>query len=377
MSISNMIGNNIKKLIEENDLSYRKVSEAIGVTHPTLKRYVDGEQPIDSEKLMSIARYFNKPFEYFFSEGYQDPQFLFRADNPQEKLSPEDIQKFIFSMKSYSDVFVDSIIHYLPQRYLLEVSGKKLNEKEDALIEKIAYEQRRIMNIDKIIPANYFSVIEQLGINVIVRDFRNDDFFGASSYSKEYGSFILVNASERISEERQLFSLIHEYGHLLFHSDQYISIQSTNMYTSYRSETNEMVANRFAGYFLMPRYLINEYNQSFDSKIDLKEMKHYFKVSLNGLLYSLNNYGLLPKDTYKNYIKHIKTNHYEKIEPDPLEKIGFEKKNSKLIQKIKELFVDDKISASKISEVLGIGNLTTRNLLKEWSEVDDRYLRIS
>ena len=45
------------------------------------------------------------------------------------------------------------------------------------LIEKIAYEQRRFANIENVIPDNYYEVIANLGIHVVVKDFKNDSYF--------------------------------------------------------------------------------------------------------------------------------------------------------------------------------------------------------
>ena len=101
MNVSQVIGNNIKALMEKEHLSLRKLSESIGVSHPTLKKYVDGSQPIDSEKLMKIALHFQKPFDYFFKENHKDVGFLFRADKPQKDIKNIDIDNLKNAIYSY------------------------------------------------------------------------------------------------------------------------------------------------------------------------------------------------------------------------------------------------------------------------------------
>ena len=82
MNISQMIGNKINDLMEKENISLRKLSEVIGVTHFTLSKHAEGMLAIDSDKLMKIAIYFNKSFDYFFKDDSSEFTFLFRADKP-------------------------------------------------------------------------------------------------------------------------------------------------------------------------------------------------------------------------------------------------------------------------------------------------------
>ena len=373
MNVSFIIGKNIKDLMEKENLSLRKLSESIGVSHPTLKKYVDGSQPIDSEKLMKIALYFQKPFDYFFKEEHEHVRFLFRADKPQKDITNMDIDYLKNAIYTYKDVIGDSNYQYIPQKYHLNVSDDKKTLFDS--VAKIAFEQRRVANIENIIPDNYFEVIQSIGVNVIVRDFYNDDYFGASSFSNEHGSFIIINDSENISEERKIFSLIHEYAHLLFHSEQYSDRDYNAFYVSGNADLNEKIANKFAGYFLMPKHLVHLYLES-RATIDPIEMKKHFKVSLQTLYVMLHEYKFITKEKYQSFWKKVNASGDRTKEPHPLQKIDIQEKNIKLIHKIKDLYFKEEISANKISEVLGINTLDTRRLLKEWRNIDERYLSL-
>jgi Zn-dependent peptidase ImmA (M78 family)/transcriptional regulator with XRE-family HTH domain len=373
MNVSLVIGNNIKELMDKEKLSLRKLSESIGVSHPTLKKYIDGNQPIDSEKLMKVALYFQKPFDYFFKEKHENVCFLFRADKPEKDIKNIDIDKLKNAIYSYIDIIGDSSYQYIPQKYSINISDDKKNVFN--LISKIAIEQRRVANIENVIPENYFEVINNIGVNVIVRDFKNDNYFGASSFSKEFGSYIIINDSENIPEERKIFSLIHEYAHLLFHSEQYTDNEYNAFYVSGKYDLNEKIANKFAGYFLMPRNLVDMYIES-KKHIDPIEMKKYFKVSIQTLYVMLYEYKVISKEIYTNFWKQINSAGYKTKEPHPLEKIDIQDKNNKLINKIKDLYFKEEISANKISEVLGTNTIDTRRLLKEWRNIDERYLSL-
>ena len=368
MNISKVIGKNIKKLMDNEDLSLRKLSESIGISHPTLKKYVDGSQPIDSEKLMAIANYFGKPFDYFFKPESEQISFLFRADRPMESVDSVDISVLENSLYSFNDVFGEAQYTYVPPKYQVTKEQKDI----DHYIAKIALEQRRLMGIENVVPHNYYKVLEDIGVHIIAKDFGENNFYAASSLSNKYGSYIFVNDTESVSEERKIFSLIHEYAHLLFHSSEYGNPKQS-IYKSGRSDFNEKVANKFAGYFLMPKYLVEMYLNSAE-RIDIYEMKKYFQVSLQTIYHVLHQYGYITAARYKKFWMGINAQKVKEFEPNPLPKIDIKNKNSKLFKKIKELYVREEISASKISELLGIDTITTRKMLQAWRNLDERIL---
>lgn len=376
MNISKQIGDRISKLMDDNNESLRSLSEIIGISHPTLKRYVDGTQPIDSEKLMKISNYFGKSFEYFFKEDSVDFQFLFRADNPNLKISKRDIESFKFVLLNYIDIVNNVKFNYVPHSYNLKIDGKRINSAERDLIEKIAYENRRLLNIENNIPENYYEIIEKTGINIIARDFDNDYFFGASSYSLNQGSFILINNSNKISEERKIFSLIHEYAHLIFHREQYSDIAVEQRYSKSQEDINELIANKFAAYFLMPRNLVDDYVESRIKDINLIEMKRYFKVSKQSLIRILYEYKYIDKEQYDDFWIKISQNDTIKIEDFPLDEMSIEVKNNRLIRNIKDLYFQDNISVNKISEILGLNIIDIRKLLKKWRDSDELYIHL-
>lgn len=369
MDISVIIGNNIKKLMERENLSFRKLSEIVGVSHPTLIKYVEGTQPIDSAMLMKIAHYFNKPFDYFFKVETNAIRFLFRADKTQENISELDINNIVASVRNYVDIVGEEASRVIPPKYNIPkgATTKEINE----FVAEVARQHRRLANIENIIPTNYYEVIQNLGINVIVKPFNNDNYFGASSLTDEYGSYIFINDSPNIPEERKIYSLIHEYAHLLFHADEYRELNG-ELYRSARSSKAEQAADKFAGYFLLPRNIVDAYVNS--GKRDAYEMKKHFQVSLQALYYALHEYKHISKEQYNRFWQRTNGQKNKKIEPYPIEKIDIKDKNVKLFDKMKELYLRDDISANKISELLGTDSLTTRKILQEWRNLDERIL---
>jgi len=373
MDVSKVIGNNIKKLMEKEQLSLRKVSEEIGISHPTLSKYVEGSQAIDSVKLMKIASLFNVPFEYFLKENHEEFKFIFRADRPSKEISNDDFETLKKVIINYSHVVENSDFKYEPPRYSFNKFENDVKFFQS--IEKIALDQRRLANIENVVPENYYETIRKMGINVICRDLQNSKFFGASSFSTEGGSYIIINDAANISEERKLFSLIHELAHLIFHSDQYSSNDYKALYTSGKNNNYERIANKFAGYFLMPREMVNEFINN-ENGSDIFAIKKHFKVSIQTVFFVLYDYGFIRKTQYDKFWRDINYLGYKEVEPNPLPTLSLKDKNAKIYRILKDLYLKEEIGANKISEVLGLDIIETRKILKEWETMNERNFSI-
>ena len=370
LEISKIIGENIKNLMENNNVSNRSLSEVIGISHPTLGKYLSGDQPIDSEKLMLIARYFNKPFEYFFKTEQQEVNFLYRSDGTGEHEKELEYSKIVNAIEGYLSIIDKPSVNFLPPKYTLsEMSDDKLNE----IVEKIAMEQRRLFGIESMVPANYYDAVSQMGIHVLVRPFHCNHCFGLSLYSKDNGCFILVNDDENIPEERKIFSLFHEYAHLMFHRDQYLFDGLKHL--GYERDFDEKCANKFAEFFLVPRHLLQSYFLN-SNQINIIDVKQDFKISLQTMAYALYDYQKINKKQYYEFWERIKSNNLNKIEIKPIDQLDVMSKNSKIMHYIKLSYLQDNISVNKISEILGLDIIKTRELVRKWGSIDEEYLSI-
>jgi len=170
--------------------------------------------------------------------------------------------------------------------------------------------------------------------------------------------------------------MIHELGHLLFHRNEYKEVKYNPLYKSGRTDINEKVANKFAGYFLLPECLVKEYIESKNSDVNMTEMKQYFKVSLQSLYMALYNYKLISKNQYNDFWKKLQSNHLMTVEPNPLPLLSIEEKNYRLISSMKKLYADDEITVNRISEVLELDLNKTRDIVKKWGASIDQYEKL-
>lgn len=374
MEIAVIIGRNIDNLRNSHNVSLEQLAELINVTRQTMSNYIKGKQIIDSGKLAVLARYFNKPLEYFLAEEHNELSFMFRADNPKENFNDILSSKINRKISTVLEILAMSErkLAMVPESYNLKTAGKKLNLEEKEIIEEIALKKREEFGISDIIPENIYKVFQEKDINLLACPFHNDKIFAVSAYSPEHGSFIVLNNDENIPEERKIFSAVHELGHLIFHRNQYTGDISCLFYGR-QKDINEEIANHFAMCFLVPRNIIKRYKKSYKEKpfflSEVLEHKRHLRVSAMCLIYALHYYGIISKDQKGIHIGYLKKKGYAQAEPRPIAPIN---KDSYWIELIKDLYLRDKITVNKICEVLEIPLLQARKMVKEWVIENER-----
>lgn len=225
MNIAEIIGKKLREVQKEYNYNQEKMGEIVGVTRQTMAKYLSGEQILDSDKLYKIANHFNKPVDYFLKLETNDKtfSFMFRADDPANNFN-EDLRNYIAKrFNTYHELIELSdskVKEYLPEEYKLDLNGTQLSEEDKIVIAKIAEKQRKNMGIDDAIDVNVFRLFENNNIHIIAEKVDNMRLDALSAYSKDKGAFIFINDRHDIPEERKIFSLVHELGHLIMHRDE-------------------------------------------------------------------------------------------------------------------------------------------------------------
>ncbi len=145
---------------------------------------------------------------------------------------------------------------------------------------------------------NWRNILEKYGVFVFKDAFRVESFSGFCLYDDVY-PIIYVNNST--AKNRQIFTLFHELAHLLFRTGG-IDTPSDN-YLDYLDGDNrriEILCNRFAGEFLVPR-------DDFDNKIlgmpitdgAIQELAETYHVSREVILRKLLDRDLVNKRIYE------------------------------------------------------------------------------
>lgn len=371
MNIAGIIGRNIDKARQEKEINHQELAQILGVTRQTVSKYIKGEQAIDSEKLYKLAAFFNKPFAYFIQESDgEELRVMFRADFPDNNFSDELralIQDRLQKQWEVLSLAGQDMVSFLPPQYRLKLSGKKdLTDVEKEEIEKVAMEQRQQV-LDNCGHQDIYECFEAFGIQVIAQPFHNSNIFGLSGYSDEHGAFIIINNDDGIPEERKMFTLIHEYGHLVFHREEY-GQDGGNHYTTARSDPREKTADYFAGCFLAPRQQVQHWYKRIGNRAtltDLIEFKGELGISLQALVMALKNYGFLDSSEVNRFYGMINARGMKKKEPNPSPST---EKNKTYNILVRNLYVSDAISTGRIAELLDISLKEARKRASLWME---------
>jgi Zn-dependent peptidase ImmA (M78 family)/transcriptional regulator with XRE-family HTH domain len=361
-----LIGGNLKSAREIAGISQEVFAEKLGVSRATLSAIENGHVAIDSTKLIQASRILGRPINDFFREEAEELALLYRA---AEKVVPnEEVRsKFRNFCEAYREIEVivgvaDSVLP--PPEYPFT---PHLHSKPLQFAGQVAASERERLGLGKTEPiANIFTLLEENGVRILACEIDQEGLFGLSAYSKQYGPCILVNSHNTI--ERQVFTLAHEYGHLLMHRNRYTNLSPVGD----GEEDLELMANSFARFFLVPQAGLRDFlvRNIGDRKMALADMvaaKHYFRVSLKMMTRSLSDEGRISESEQKELW--AKADQLGRVEFAPLDKtklIQGWKENRRFETLARKAVLDEMISIGKLSELLGQNLVETRSQVQAW-----------
>lgn len=139
---------------------------------------------------------------------------------------------------------------------------------------------------------------ERGGIKVFPMRVASDAFFGLSVAKDDDGPALVVNAWDRISVERWIFTAAHELGHLLLHLGAY-DVTKTE-----EDRDQEEEANQFASHFLMPQKLFaQEWNEARGLPLvdRVLKVKRIFRISYRTVLFRLSEQPTYGKRIWQQF----------------------------------------------------------------------------
>lgn len=241
----------------------------------------------------------------------------------------------------------------------------KINERDPV---KAALEVRKYFFERFEIPVNaplidLIQIIEQCGIKIYITPFGFKQTFGMSVGKDDNGPAIIINNDNSVSTERKRYTIAHELGHIILHSDMYADsekIENDNM---------EKEANSFAAELLMPtESFINQWNACFSLNFvdSVLKVKQYFGVSYKTVLYRLSE--ITKRDDlyktfsmkYKHQTGHDLKNHYEPCSSD---KEVF--KSTRFTSIVTNAYMKKIISEHEASNLLNIDSAEIKDFLDE------------
>lgn len=156
------------------------------------------------------------------------------------------------------------------------------------------------VDLDKIIkklPDSNIDAVRDISIKWIKQDFPKDLEDVSAILLKERGQAVIAVNDEH-QKNRQRFSIAHELGHLILHSNNEHLTVEKQFFTRAASVHNldEMEANEFAASLLMPGYLIQKDFAKYANKNEddiVKELSAHYEVSSTAMTIRLMNLNIL------------------------------------------------------------------------------------
>lgn len=268
----------MKEIIAANLIRYRKslslsqeqLAEQAGVTRQSINNYENAKTLPDSKILSALASALGITLDDLLrSQGEGLPNFRFRAHVSFDK-NAQFAAQVLRMLQTYNALEqAVGLPTYTPESTPChQVEG---NEKR---IQAIAALFRQRLGLGDAPIANLFQSVEEIGLKVLRQPIPIKGFFGLSACSDIEGAFVLVN-THNITIERQLFTLAHEIGHLIFHRVEY---QDTLISEGSQEEekAREYVADYFASHLLVPQ---GEFERMYAITQDIVKLKRHFRVS--------------------------------------------------------------------------------------------------
>lgn len=393
MDLAQIIGNNIRNLMDRRSVTIVELAKALNISRQTLQNYLKGANTIDSVKLVDIANYFSVPVSDLLTTPTQSSCFLFRTALNYQLATETISSKVVNCITSYYNLqkVLGSAVAYFPEQYNLSVDNNgitininyectdyfssklKMTDELKSNLRNIAHEQRKKLGISGQNALSAIFALQQKGINIFFVDMGNPQTFGLSCVDEEKGCYIFVNCNENITLERMIFTVFHEYGHIILHRPIYKRrIHETP--TGTLSFLDRM-ANTFAGYFLVPYEELNNYDSILSNLHSLNQLisiKHKFQISLQTLIITLENYNYVTKAFVSNYFNYIEKNNIKELEPKPLSDFPeicqtFKSiKNSKQLTALQNGYIEKMVDTEEIKNILWYDNSSANKLLKEF-----------
>lgn len=196
----------------------------------------------------------------------------------------------------------------------------------------------------------------QFGIDVIVEPF-DDDVIGAALLSREYPT-IVVNATQR--RQRSLFTLAHEFGHLLAGESSGVQVDRQVRAVS----ADERRANVFASELLLPRARVAELAAESGRKLEptLARMMDVLDSSYMSAIYRLHNLRYIDASTRDSLLDLKRAAFVDGLEDDALRTVLLSRSDALdaravlptgLIGTLKNAYRAGLVSAAPIASLVG------------------------
>ncbi len=296
------LGELLQQARKRCDMTQAEAAQILNAARTTIVAIEKGERRLKPNELIKLARAYGRavsdfvrpspviePFSVQFRAAYQ------RSEEDEARINPT-IQCFEELCRNYLEL--EKVMDApLPQNYPQEYDVT--NMPIEAASESIAIAERQRLGLgDGPIPLLRDILEQSVGIRIFYLKMPAK-YSEIYSYDEQLGGCMAINLDHY--EERRCWSMAHGYLHFLAHRRRPV-VDFEGQYQ--RMPETERLAEAFPKYFLMPTSgLLKRFNDMYrtHSKFtptNLFTLAHYYGVSIEALIYRLEEMGLLPSGTW-------------------------------------------------------------------------------
>lgn len=301
------LGQQLERARRASGLTQDDVAASLGVSRAMISYWEANTRTPNEAQLAGLAKLFRcQPADFYKETPVQEPadearMFYRRADVDLGPAAKRGIGAFVDFLAAYARLAAECGVNLrgMTQSPFVLVPG--FESADD--VRRKAEEVRAHLRIGLGPVADVDKVCEQLGITVYraaLGDDLSETISGAFYKHRDVGFSILVNLD--MTPGRRRFTLAHELGHALMHSDGEPLVVSGP-----KHDARERFADTFAGEFLMPsegiRRAIEELGAGprIDDPADVIHLQRYFNVSYVTALVRLRQARLLSQANFERF----------------------------------------------------------------------------
>ena len=341
---------------EQKGMSQEELGQKVQVTRQTIAAWEKKERVPTIEQLGRVAKALGVSVDLLIGKrATVEPTLLFRADVPS--VLSDDLRRFL-TRKAQDYAVVEKVTGSFP----VIPESRPVMEYDFFFVESVAREIRDWLGVEEAPLGDALSLLEAKGIKIVPQALPNE-VSGFSAYTNELGGVIFINSSH--PTERQFFTALHELAHLVFHRKEYDAPGEPVR----KSDPREKLANHIAGAVLLPRTLVEgelkSYRNRWIPEPVLGDMKYRYSTSMRTILYRAEQIGIISKKQMGVQIGKLNSRYGKDDE-------GYELTPPKALRRLNRLvyraLFDQKITASRAAEILGVPLLQVREELSSWYE---------
>lgn len=286
---------------KSRQLTQTQLAEKLNIDVRKYSKIETGDLRIKNDLLELVAEILDYPREFFFEEGNNIALPISLHESGSFRKRQNIPKKILYSVESTIGIYLGCLkklkskLDLQFNKTLSPINAADFNND----IETIAEQLRLQWSLPSGPIKNLTTVIENSGCIIVKHNFGTEKIDGFSIWIKDIFPVIFIR--QGLSGDRERFTLAHELGHLLLHTQRL-------------SPNKEKEANDFASAFLMPFSDIKKDLNNLNI-YKLQNLKEKWKVSMAALAYRAKDLSLITDNQYRYIFMELSRNGYRKKEP--------------------------------------------------------------